>query len=82
MTKPAIDLTGMTFSHLKVLHRVPGGRRARWACQCTCGTTKTIPGDKLRGGLAKSCGCRRWGRTPAPGKAAGASEGEEASDSS
>jgi hypothetical protein len=67
MPPTCIDLTGMTFSHLTVLHRVPGGRRAMWACQCTCGTTKTIPGEKLRGGLAKSCGCRRWGRTPAPG---------------
>jgi hypothetical protein len=61
MTRTSIDLTGMTFSHLKVLHRVASTRRgAMWACQCTCGTTKTVAAAKLRDGLAKSCGCRRW----------------------
>jgi hypothetical protein len=60
LPKQALDLSGMTFGHLTVLHRVPGGKRVTFVCQCTCGITKAVRSEKLTDGLAKSCGCRRW----------------------
>jgi len=32
-------------------------RAARWACQCDCGTIREVPGEKMRQGKSKSCGC-------------------------
>ena len=29
----------------------------RWLCQCSCGNTKVVLGDKLKSGNTKSCGC-------------------------
>ena len=60
MGRPAIDLTGQIFGRLTVLERA--GRRDNnvlWKCRCSC-TAQTIvdvPGNCLRGGLSKSCGC-------------------------
>lgn len=50
-----IDLTGRRFGRLVVIERT--GRR--WSCRCDCGNTKTLPGDRLRSGETRSCGCLR-----------------------
>ncbi|NLJ50157.1 MAG: hypothetical protein GX428_11335 [Candidatus Atribacteria bacterium] len=54
-----IDLKGMIFGRLTVLHRanVKKGSNVHWVCQCECGKIKTVSGDSLRRGLTKSCGC-------------------------
>ncbi len=58
-----IDLTGRRFGKLVVIqrngHLGQGGRkRPAWFCQCGCGNTKTIMGNKLttKNGVT-SCGC-------------------------
>ena len=30
-----------------------------WLCQCDCGNSSITTGDRLRSGIAHSCGCRR-----------------------
>lgn len=53
------DITGQTFGRLTVLSRfsrTPNGV-STWTCQCTCGKTKNIRADVLRGGTSQSCGC-------------------------
>ena len=30
-----------------------------WLCQCTCGNTIKVPGNKLRSGAVQSCGCMK-----------------------
>ncbi len=38
----------------------PGGRRLpAWRCRCDCGAVVVVPGQSLRGGLTRSCGCLR-----------------------
>lgn len=57
-----IDMTGMTFGHLKVIRisEKKGNRnQVYWDCICECGKTKPIQADGLRRGDSKSCGCRR-----------------------
>lgn len=53
------DLTGQKFGKLLVLERVDNtwDGRARWKCQCDCGTIKEITGEALRKGSSMSCGC-------------------------
>lgn len=53
------DLSGMTFSRLTVLHRVPSrhGSNARFACRCTCGNLHEADGAVLKRGDVQSCGC-------------------------
>ena len=57
--KNFIDLSGRTFGRLTALYRVDGPGAVRWACQCSCGNTKTVLSASLRNGLTKSCGCLR-----------------------
>lgn len=58
IAKNRTDLTGQTFGRLRVLSYIDTqDRRARWRCQCACGTTPTIAGKYLRNGAVKSCGC-------------------------
>ncbi len=56
-----IDLIGKRFSRLVVLSREPNDKhgKARWLCQCDCGTLKTIQGREIRIGKIRSCGCLR-----------------------
>lgn len=54
-----IDEVGNTHGRLTVIRRAEGGRRgpASWECRCDCGATTTVPGDRLRAGETRSCGC-------------------------
>jgi hypothetical protein len=55
------DLIGAIFGKLAVMKfsRSDNFRRARWLCQCTCGTVVEVSGIDLRAGRVKSCGCGR-----------------------
>ena len=56
-----IDITGQTFSLLKVV--CYGGKqkgRHRWRCVCDCGNEKVVRTDALKSGHTKSCGCRQY----------------------
>lgn len=65
MTRGAqvIDLANQRFGKLVVLERDFDGhskkRGAAWTVRCDCGTTRSIPAERLRSGGAKSCGCMR-----------------------
>lgn len=53
-------MIGQKFGMLTVL--ADGGMSGvnrYWICQCDCGTTKRIRGNRLRSGENKSCGCMR-----------------------
>jgi hypothetical protein len=54
-----INLTGQRFGHWTVLAMPPErrGRCVLWQCRCDCGTKRLVPGDRLRNGRSKSCGC-------------------------
>jgi hypothetical protein len=57
-----LDITGQRFGLLTALEST--GRRNKsgsyfWRCRCDCGNICEIPGDKLKGGETKSCGCLR-----------------------
>lgn len=58
MTKP-IDLTGQRFGRLSVIARDRNSSdgRARWMCQCDCGSICVVLGLSLRNGMTRSCGC-------------------------
>jgi hypothetical protein len=47
------------FGRLTVLHLHSRDIKSnsRWLCQCSCGNTKVVLGDKLKNGNTKSCGC-------------------------
>lgn len=57
----AIDLAGQRFTRLVVLERAGNDarRKARWRCKCDCGVETIVPGDVLRKGRTRSCGCLR-----------------------
>jgi hypothetical protein len=51
-----VDLTGKLFGNLTALSRVGyASRNPTWLCRCTCGQEVVVRGDRLRGGLRKSC---------------------------
>lgn len=65
MARPIKDITGLRFGRWTVLSldearsvdaegKVKG---ARWNCECTCGTTKSVLSSSLTGGRSSSCGC-------------------------
>lgn len=61
-----IDLTGRKFGKLTVIERGRNlyfGKNAEeqpaWVCQCECGNIRLIPGERLRWGRTKSCGCAK-----------------------
>ena len=71
----ALDLTGLTFGRLTVLHRADnhvspnGRRRSAWVCRCACGQHTTVIGHSLTSKThnVRSCGCGRinsGNRTP------------------
>ncbi|WP_179022022.1 hypothetical protein [Winogradskyella forsetii] len=59
------DLTGQTFSRLKVLSYEGRNKQydSLWKCECDCGTIKTIRGGVLKNGHTQSCGCLQKERT-------------------
>ena len=58
MGTPLVDLTGMTYGKLMVLHRdLSAGRNTKWVCQCECGNIVSISAGSLKRGATKSCGC-------------------------
>lgn len=55
-----IDLRGKRFDRVRVLAMTRKHKGSIfWLCECDCGNKKEIAGSSLRGGLTKSCGCRR-----------------------
>lgn len=54
-----IDLTGQTFGKLSVMCRANSSTsgKAKWVCQCKCGSIVSVLSEKLRQGKTKSCGC-------------------------
>lgn len=57
----APSLAGRSFGWLLVLERVdrrPGRRSVEWRCECMCGRTKVVRGERLASGRVQSCG--RW----------------------
>lgn len=56
---PAIDISGKTYGHLRVIARSGNDNSgaALWRCQCVCGETRNISGPALRAGRHQSCGC-------------------------
>jgi hypothetical protein len=58
----AIDLAGQHFGRLVVLERAPNQNgRVFWNCKCECGNVCTSPGETLRDGRTRSCGCLHKG---------------------
>lgn len=57
--KEFIDETGNVYGKLTVLSRDENtfNGKARWKCQCECGTITSVSGNNLRTGLVRSCGC-------------------------
>lgn len=60
----SIDLSGMKFGRLTVLHRVPApssttSRSVFWMCTCDCGKNHITSTNSIRVGDSKSCGCLR-----------------------
>lgn len=59
------DLTGLTFTYLKVLEYVNsdfdkyGNKTSFWKCQCICGKTIVLPRYDLTRKRNQSCGCMR-----------------------
>lgn len=61
--KPKIDLIGKRFGRLTVISitdiKTTKKDIRSWLCLCDCGTYKAVPGNCLRRGNSKSCGCIR-----------------------
>lgn len=51
-------MTGVRFGRLVSIKQV-GSRRGKalWLCQCDCGNTVEIVGQRIRRGMTRSCGC-------------------------
>ena len=58
MSRPAKDLEGNRYGRLVVtgLDRIDQRRGRMWRCVCDCGGERIERGDKLRAGVARSCG--------------------------
>jgi hypothetical protein len=71
MTTPA-NLIGQRFNRLTVTERTANDKHgnSRWLCLCDCGTAREAPGQALRNGKVKSCGCTKLEATVARNKAA------------
>ncbi|MCF8890638.1 HNH endonuclease [Priestia megaterium] len=57
------NLVGETYHYLTVIEEAPkkkGYRNRCWLCKCICGEETTVPGNALKGGKTKSCGCKRF----------------------
>ena len=61
LSRGTIDEAGHAYGRLKVVEYAglaPGGKSA-WLCECECGETPIVRGDRLRTGRIVSCGCWR-----------------------
>ena len=58
-SRKLIDLTGVRFGRLHVIGLAHEKRYSKpaWLCRCDCGRVKLVPGDPLRMGKTRSCGC-------------------------
>ena len=68
MVTNLLDLTGMKFGYLTVLHRTTSSQSgcARWVCQCDCGNVVARVSQHLRVKTrvnTRSCGCAKHGNT-------------------
>ena len=53
-----IDLTGMVYGRLTVIHRVPNkGKATAYLCRCICGKETIVKAGNLKSGTTQSCGC-------------------------
>lgn len=53
------DEIGKRYGKWTVIERGSNlGRRARWLCECDCGTRELVLASNLRNGTSKSCGCQ------------------------
>lgn len=54
-----IDLSGMTFTRLKVIERAENDKQGKpmFLCQCQCGRKVVVRGRALRSGHTRSCIC-------------------------
>ena len=55
-----VDLSGQRIGRWEVLYLLEERTKKRgtiWHCRCECGTEKDVPGEALRNGSSKSCGC-------------------------
>ena len=54
-----ISIEGMKVGKLTVIKRHSNDKCGRplWLCQCECGNTCIVSGQRLRNGTTKSCGC-------------------------
>lgn len=60
MSKP-VDISNQRFGRLLAIRSMGSNARGKklWLCQCDCGGSSITTGDRLRSGIATSCGCRR-----------------------
>lgn len=66
MARARQDLTGQQFGRLTVLRlaRIGADYKAKWLCQCDCGTQLEVFGANLVRGTSRSCGCLRRDQSP------------------
>lgn len=59
MTTNLKDMKGLVFNRLIVIGRdlTKPKTYVYWNCKCSCGNTKSVRADSLRGGFIQSCGC-------------------------
>jgi len=56
----AIDVTGERYGRLVAVERLGiKGQRSPWRFRCDCGAEPIYPLERVRQGIAKSCGCLR-----------------------
>lgn len=58
MANPVIDETGNVYDKLTVIGRSKDNTiegKARWLCQCVCGSVRIAVGTELRQGKMKAC---------------------------
>lgn len=60
MSKP-VDISNQRFGRLVAIRPLGSDANGKklWLCQCDCGGSSITTGDRLRSGIANSCGCRR-----------------------
>lgn len=61
MAREALDLTGQKFGLLTVIERAgkDDWGKITWRCRCQCGNERIAPGNALKIGRVRSCGCKR-----------------------
>lgn len=61
MAREALDLTGQKFGLLIVIEQAGKDEwgKITWRCRCQCGNERIAPGNALKRGRVRSCGCKR-----------------------